>query len=210
METRAELWERFKPRLAEAKKQDRLEHSALFLPAAARIGRFEVVPLTFERLLVLETLDSPFLSGGRMPTRRDVLLFLWVLSPGFRFSRARARLFMLRHALINWPRYIAEIGELMLEASEVMGMGGKDEGDSGGAWAAMMIDGFASQYGWTMREILDTPVAAAVMLGRAMGNRLSMGKGEEVKFSRHADRVRGEYLRECSRIDKSERGPRGR
>ena len=213
MNNRAELWESYRPKLAEARTRDRVEQSQLFLPITARVGRFNIAPMTVQRLLVLESLESPFLGGQSMPTRRDVLVFLYVVSPGFKLSRWRMRYWFVRHVFILWPWYTMQIAELMQEASKLMGTDKNEpkSGDEGSAWAAMIIDGFASQYGWSLNQIMDLPMATAVLLGKAMGARLSMDSkgGAKASVSRHADKVRGDYLEEVKAIDKREREMNG-
>jgi len=214
VKNRAELWETYKPKLDEARKQDRVEQSQLFLPVNARVGRFDLAPMTVQRLLVLESLESPFLTGKRIPTRRDVLTFLFVMSPRFKLSRWGMRWWMIRHVFIVWPWYTMQIAELMEEASKLMGTakGEPKSGDEGSAWASMIIDGFASQYGWSLKQIMDMPIPTAVLLGKAMGARLSMDDkgGAKASISRHADKVRGDYLDECKIIDQRERELNGK
>ena len=146
--TRAELWEEFRPLLTDARKKDRQEAAALLLPITVRAGRFWFAPLSLRRILVLESLQSPFLTGERVPARKDVLRMLWVMSPGFKLTRLHFALFSARHVFCIWPKYIGIIGNLMKQACEMMGEGGKDEGNASSIWAAQMVDGLANQYGW--------------------------------------------------------------
>ena len=207
MKSRAELWETYKPKLDEARTRDRVEQSALFIPVTARVGRFDLEPMTIGRLLALEALQSPFVTGGKVPTRRDVLIFLFVMSPGFTLSRWRMRWWMVRHCFIIWPWYMMRCGELLEEAQAFMGDDKSvSDGDAGSAWAAMIIDGLSSQYSWSLKEILDTPLPTVFLLGKAMGARMSMDKNPpSPSMSRHADKVRGDYLEQCKSIDRRER-----
>lgn len=207
--TRAELWEEFRPLLSDARKKDRQEAAVLLLPITVRAGRFWFAPMTLRRILVLESLQSPFLTGARMPTRKDILRFLWIMSPGFKLTRLRFSLFHARHFFIIWPKYIRVICELMGEAMEMMGDTGKEEGEPSSMWAASMIDGAASQYGWRYDEILDMPLATSILLAKALGARLSMDS-TPVTFARHADKVRADYLKKTSELftPKKENGER--
>ena len=67
-------------------------------------------------------------------------------------------------------------------------------------WIAMLIDGAASQYGWTEREIMNLPLARAKAYMEAMGARLG-GEDSSVVFSKRADKVRHEYLKKFESLN---------
>ena len=52
MPTRSEVWTTFKPKLAEAREKDRATVALSFLPLIVPLGRFEIVPLTIEKLFM--------------------------------------------------------------------------------------------------------------------------------------------------------------
>jgi len=200
--TPAELWAAYQPKFAEAKKRDHEEQTLVFIIQPVRLGSFWIAPLTLRRLLFLEALDSPLASRNKKSAgRRAVLELLWIMSPDFSTSRWRAKLFFVRHWLLDWKKYAVLIEALMKEGMELLGaMGNEEKQDTvNPLWVAQSIDGFATQYGWTMTEILDLPLLQLNIMGRAMAKRLSMMAGKkngEVSFNRNADAVRMDFLKE--------------
>lgn len=191
MESAAEVWTAFKPKLAEAREQDRAQVALSFLPIVVPLGRFEIAPLTIERLLWLEQIDSPFVSGLIEPTKEDVLAFLWVNSPDFRVGEWSGKKFCWNNYLIDWQKYAQLIGEYMGAIGDSM-ESGEDQGIQPN-WLPQLMDAFASQYHWTTGEIMKMPVQRAAVLSKAMVARISEGKSTAT-FSPNADRVRAEMI----------------
>ena len=206
MLSRAELWEQYKPKLAEAKEFDRLEGTLVFLAQPAKIGRFRIALLTLERLLWLEAIESPFVTPDKTPGRMDVLNLLWVMSPFFRPGRWRRRVFVTLNIILNWKWYALEVGEHFAASMELQSAnrGESDTGDASPMWVAQTVDGFCSQYHWPMRDVLTLPLLQMGVLSKAMGIRLSDGK-DEMPFGRHADRAKADYLKTVNKIDADEK-----
>jgi len=187
--TAAEVWLEYKPKLAAARDSDRAQVALSFLPVIIPLGRFEIVPLTIERLLWLEQIKSPFVNGAE-PQRKDVLAFLWICSPSFRIGEKYGKRFCWNNCLIGWRKYALLICEYMTEVAE--SMGAESAGDVDANWLPQMIDNFAHQYHWTERAIMEMPVQRATVLANAMSARCSEGKS--LSFSPHTDKVRAEML----------------
>ena len=194
--TAAQVWEEFKPKLAAARELDRANVALSFLPIVVPLGRFEIAPLTIERLLWLEQISSPFVTG-RQPERVDVLAWLWINSPDFRVGEKYGRRFVWNNCLIGWKKYALLIGEYMQGVAE--SIGGEDTGAIESNWLPQMVDAFASQYHWTAAEILKMPVEQATVLASAMGARVS--EKSTPSFSPNADKVRGEMLTEIKKAN---------
>ena len=203
METATEVWLRFKPKLAKAREADRAHVALSFLPIIIPLGRFEIVPLTIERLLWLEQIKSPFVTGAGLPEREDVLAFLWINSPEFRVGEWAGKKFCWNNCLINWRKYSALIGDYMQSVAE--SMGSDDSKSIQPNWLPELMDAFASQYNWTPEDILKMPVERASILSSAMISRLSEGKNGQT-FSPNADKVRGEMLKEIAEAEKAKDG----
>ena len=202
MPTAAEVWAQFKPKLAEAREQDRANVALSFLPIIIPLGRFKIAPLTIERLLWLEQIHSPFV-GGHQPAREDVLAFLWINSPDFRVGEWAGKKFTWNNYLINWQRYAGLINEYMTEVAE--SMGGDDDGSSPESnWLPSMVDGFASQYHWSYEDIMKMPVERAMVLSSAMGARIS--EKSQPSFSPNADRVRSDMLNAIRAAEEEQNG----
>ena len=210
MLSRADLWEQFKPKLEEARRLDRLEGTLVFLAQPVKVGRFKVAPVTLERLLWLEALESPFLGGGDVPGRLDTLKALWVLSPHFRPGNIWAgRLFCAANICLDWKWYAMTVAKLFEEGMALMSSSWDDPHkqptDTDPLWAASMIDGFASQYGWPMATIMRLPLLQVAKLGEALGARIAATAGSKVprNSGRHSDRVKNDYLDASKKVDEA-------
>ena len=214
MVSRAELWEQYKEKFDAAKKLDRLEGTLVFLAQPVKVGRFYIAPVTLERLLYLEAIESPFVGGGGVPGRLDVLKALWILSPHFRPGKWRGRAFAALNIWLNWKWYAVTVAELFGEGMELMKSNWGSSSGSGPEepdrlWAASMIDGFASQYGWPLKEILTMPLLQISKLSEALGARLGAAAGAKtgkVK-GRHSDAITQEYLTRANKITEPLFGP---
>ena len=203
----AELWQEYLPRLAEAKEQDREEITRAFLPLIVPLGRFKIVPPTIERLLWLEQIKSPFLVAEREPTKEDVIAFIWICSPDFKVGFDHGRKFGRRHCIhfaLQWKMYAKLIAEF---AQELMRQLGADlEQDVGDGkpmsydWLPTFVDGFASQYHWTERDIMNLPIYRVGYYAQAMLARLDM-KGKTAKFAPRQDKVRATFLRDANDLN---------
>jgi|TARA_R110000824_G_scaffold203371_5_gene387829 hypothetical protein len=203
METAAEVWTRFKPKLAEAREKDRAQVALSFLPIIVPLGRFEIAPLTIERLLWLEQINSPFVSGEVEPTKEDVLAFLWINSPCFRVGESAGKRFCWNNCLIDWKKYANLITEYMVAIGE--NMGSAEEGGVQPNWLPDLIDAFASQYHWTSDAIMDMPIERACILSKAMVNRTSEGKNSS-SFSPNADQVRANMIAAIAEAERKNHG----
>lgn len=202
MPTAAEVWAQFKPKLAEAREQDRANVALSFLPIIIPLGRFKIAPLTIERLLWLEQINSPFVFGHQ-PEREDVLAFLWINSPDFRVGEWAGKKFTWNNYLINWHKYAQLIAEYMAEVAEAMGS--DDKGSSAESnWLPSMVDGFASQYHWRYEDIMKMPVERALVLSSAMSARVS--ESPQPSFSPNADKVRADMLSAIKAANKEQDG----
>ena len=190
--TAAEVWTEFKPKLAAAREEDRAGVALSFLPIIIPLGRFEIVPLTIEKLLWLEQIESPFVNGAE-PRRADVLAFLWICSPSFRIGEKYGKRFCWNNCLIQWRKYANLISEYMQEIAEAIG-GESSDGTIDPNWLPQTVDAFASQYHWTSKEIMEMPVHRSSVLANAINARLSENKSQ-VTFSPNSDRVRNEMMK---------------
>jgi len=199
----AEVWQDFKPKLAAARDEDRAQVALSFLPVIIPLGRFEIIPLTIERLLWLEQIKSPFVNGAE-PQRKDVLAFLWICSPSFRIGEKYGKRFCWNNCLIQWPKYALLICEYMAEVAS--GMGGDSSGEVDPNWLPTMVDNFAHQYHWTEKDIMQMPVQRASVLANAMSARCSENKS--LSFSPNTDKVRAEMIAAIKTAEENQDGRR--
>jgi len=207
--TPAELWQEYLPKLAEAKEQDREEITRAFLPLVIPLGSFKIVPPTIERLLWLEQIKSPFITADRLPKKEDVLAFLWICSPDFRVGFEHGKAFGRRHYFIRWRKYAKLIAEFTLELMRQLGDDTGQKSEAGKPmqydWLPTYIDGFASQYHWSEKEIMDIPIYRVGYYAQAMMTRMDFTGKKTAKFSPKQDRVKKEYLRAANEMSRRER-----
>ena len=197
--TAAQVWEDFKPKLAAAREQDRASVALSFLPIVVPLGNFEIAPLTIERLLWMEQIGSPFLLGQE-PEKVDVLAFLWINSPNFRVGEKYGKRFCWNNYFISWRRHARLIGEYMVEVCEALGNEDSADGNIQSNWLPQLVDAFASQYHWTVGDIMKMPVEQASVLACAMNARVS--EKPTPGFSPAADRARNEMLAAINEVNK--------
>lgn len=199
--TAAELWEKYRERIAEARELDRreIQLSLLSTPTLVDVGVVAwVVPMTLNRLLILESIEHPFLTGSNAG-REAVLNFLWIMSPEFvPGDRKAAKKFFRRF----WFRKLKPDPLREYLAKEFEGKGDQ-EGAPQEAWVAQLVDVLAFEYGWSEAAIFDIPLKRIFRYADAMVARRS--DVNTVKFNTpKADAVRNEYLREMAAIQKRE------
>ena len=197
--TAEELLKKYQSDLAEAKEKDREEQTLLFLDITLEVCGFEIAPLTIRRYLILEQLKSPFLLGGDIiPTKQDLINFLWVMNPNFRMGMKYGRSFARRNffKLFRWHKVAYEVAVLLAEAMEKSQLptGGDESQELDKNWVATLVDAAASQYGWAENDILDLPLTRVFAYVQAVGRRLG-AEESSVAWSKHADKVRHEYLK---------------
>lgn len=193
-----ELHRKYRTDLAEAKELDRRQAALAFLETVEVIGGFEIAPLSLRKYLFLEYHKSPFLLGTEESLKKeDVISFLWVMSPDFEPTEKSKNRFRRRHffKFLLWQKIAFVMGEHILrlmEKDRVPTSSKKEAPKQSTNWVAKMVDGAASQYGWTEDQILDLPLSRAMAYMKAMAQRL--GGDDEPEFSPNADKVRHWYL----------------
>jgi len=201
-----ELHRKYRADLADAKEQDRREASLVFLDVIVEVGRFEVCAMTIRRYLLLDYLKSPFLGGiESMPTKEDVIAFLWVMNPKFKLGEKAARRFYLKNwfSFLFWRSLAMGIADLIVKAMDTgtLPSSNKNAPEPAADWVATIVDGAASQYSWSEQEIFDLPLARAMAYMKALGTRLSGEKS--VNFSKHSDKVRNWYMTQINKAEKA-------
>jgi len=200
--TAAELWGKYRERIAEAREIDRreIQLSLVSTPSLVDVGPGSwIVPMTLNRLLILESIEHPFLTGS-VAGREAVLNFLWIMSPEFKAGDRRAAKKFFRRF---WFRKLKDEPLREYLAKEFEGSKGDQEGAPQEAWVAQLVDVLAFEYGWSEAAIFDIPLKRIFRYADAMVARRSDTKTVQFNTPR-ADAVRNEYLREMAAIQKRE------
>jgi len=184
------------PGYREAVERENLIREVAFLDIPEFICGIEVLPLTPRHFLLLDAIGSVFVSGG-VPSPEEVARFLWVVSPEFRTvktwrdRRVRKR-FVKRCRKVLWADACIEIDRYIDDAFQ--DSPGHKSGQSGAgdwAWVAVMVDNIASEYHWSERDILNTPVKSLFQYSRLQTKRHNPNA---ILFN-SSDRLKSEYLR---------------
>jgi len=195
--TPAELWEEYRPRIAEARDADRRDVQTSLVSVPELVGKSWVMPMTIARLLYLEAINHPFLSGAEAD-RDAVLDFLWIMSPEFKAGNRRAaKKFFRRY----WLRRVDPEPLREYLASEFESEENADGTPPAPEWVAHLVDVFASEYGWSEAEIHTISLKRLFRYGNAIVAR----RGDKIgpAMSPKADRVKAEYLVKVRELEKA-------
>lgn len=177
------------PGMAAAIDRERFVREQSFLELPEVVVGVEVQPLTLRRMLLLSSVGSPFIAGGTV-SAYDVACFFLVMAGQPRgFKRWRL---LRRVGLMEPEKAVAEIGEFLNESFQDAPPGGREDSTSYYSFASGLVDCFASEYGWTEREILDVPVKRLFQCLKAMTKR---NNPKAILFN-PSDKVRGRWLLE--------------
>lgn len=187
-----DLWEEYRVKIAEARNADFKRRAEAWVQVPHQIAGTVLPPMTLRKLIFLEQIDCPLLTGEDA-NHEDVVTFLWVCSESFTADEASARAF--RKKIGKFPESLEqEISDYLNDNLNGMGQGGNSE--STDHFASTVIDLIASQYGWTNDHILDLPLNQMFQLLSSITQRLTvMNGGKAVTFSPAVDELKAEYLR---------------
>jgi hypothetical protein len=195
----AELFEKYRPRIAEAREADRRALQLSLVGTPELIGKSWVMPMTLDRLLILEAIDHPFLTGN--PAGREAVInFLWIMSPDFVAGKPRATKRFFRRF---WFRRVDPAPLMEYLGREFDGEGKGDGKPPDPSWVAKLVDVMASEYGWSEAEIFQIPLKRIFRYAEAMVARRD-DRGSVQFTTPRADSVRNEYLRELASIQRRE------
>lgn len=179
------------PGLRAAIEQEQFSRGIAYAGIDLEFGGVRVHQFTLRLLVRLSLAESPFVMG-QPAQEADVALFLWAISTGWtQDERARKR-FLKRlrglniQAACEWIRDYLEASFLDAPAS------GKP---SVAYWSYVtpIIHRLATEYGWTVAEIMDAPLAVVFQ----QLNYIAHAKSQNaVLFNPISDRVRGDWLKE--------------
>ena len=161
-----------------------------------------VLPLTIEHVAILAQLDIEILTGEGVLDAGALELFLWVLSPSFTVAKGFARTARrTRHTWRFWRakrRHGIEVLAAGVNAyiAEAFADSPPSRGGPASApyasWIASKVDFFATEYGWSLRDIMALPVKVAFQQDREMARRMN----PKIILFNGSDRFRTQWLAE--------------
>jgi len=135
-----------------------------FLSIETEVGPFRLMPMQVGHVLQLEYAENR-LSLGEEPQIDDIVHLLWILKPESdkRSERAFSR-FVARE--INNFFQLEIQGFFNVQFNDMPGNGSGEtvnEYDSS-VWLCSLLDALCSEYGWTIQEVMQTPMSVALQL----------------------------------------------
>ena len=184
---------------AQAVYSERLLRDAAFISGPTFICGVEILPMTAEKLLILDAFDCPFLFDEKKVTvwPEQVIQTLWVLSPKFNHARTRwQRLkrwwFIYSNRKINYFDACKALFKFKEETFYDAPKGG-GEGKSYFSWLASIVDLLASEYGWSREKITrEIPLPEIFQLMRCIRSRKTdkpLSNASEVKIAEHLKKL---------------------
>lgn len=144
-----------------------------FLCLPRSICGLPVLPLTTRHILWLLIIKSPFVGGQKLSwphAHLHVAAFLRIVSPKFSpMSRFKSRLFFWRFRRTIYPqkldpvKMVSAIKEFLDKQMQDQPAGSGGAGQSYWSIGATIVHALGG-YGWSLDEILDTPVSVAFQL----------------------------------------------
>jgi len=156
------------PGLQQAVERETAIRNQAFLDFPESICGIEVKPLTLRRMLLLESVGSPFICGG-MVTPYHVGAFFLAMTDAKGFARWRL---LRRVGLLKTEDAIEGI-KAFLDESLQDSPPKRNTGETASYYSATsaIVDVFASEYGWSRSEVLDDPVKRVFQYLKAIQRR---------------------------------------
>lgn len=183
------------PGLREAVEKEKFIRQAAFCGLPEIIEGIKVSPLAPRHLVILESIDSPFTSG-RIPVPREVEECIWVLAECRFASRAKRWLFHHRLRKKNYNATLQALYDYFDESFQDAPSGRSSKsGISYYSFSAALVDVFASEYGWGMEEIFNSPVKQLFQFLKIIRRRAN----PSVPLFNPSDSIRSRWLAEMNR-----------
>lgn len=188
----SDLWKKYAPRIAQAKKRDAESRFEAFIDADSEmIGEFEVVPLTLSKYALLSVKDFWKGTSEKMP----ILRFLWVMSPQYNDSVHDAKKFIDENWQCDFSGYQKEITEYINRYFLFAPPANSKTKSGASEWISSIVDTFASQYAWSEKEILNIRLDRLFLYLQRIRQRNAKNP---ITFSTEADRLKQEFMDEVN------------
>lgn len=195
--------------MAAAQAEEEELRDLAFIPVDLDICGVPVRQLTARHLLLCIYVRSPFFFSRDDLGPEHVAQFLWIVSPQFDPLDGLARSAFIKNIAtsVQFAEAVPAIDDYLDQALMDRPPSGAARGASITSFIASLVDEFASEYGWTIDEILDRPLAALYQLLRRMERRRDP---KAVTFNRLSDRARREIVQRWLAEQKAAKRQSGR
>lgn len=161
-----------KERIRRVAELERRKRIGAFVGIQSRAAGMVLHQMTARIALRLEFADNQFVTG-RQPDESDIAHALLELSPDAQKASPR-RLKRLIRRVAKEPRFVEQIADHIRGGFEDLPQTGSNNADNLGTpqnWFAAVCDRLCSDYGWTVDQAMDTPLAAIWQLLSASNKR---------------------------------------
>jgi hypothetical protein len=165
-----------KERLERAAWVERSKRIGAFIGLSHRAGSLSLLPMTPRIALRLEFAENRFVTGGTIDDT-DIAHAVIELCPDAANAKGR-KLKRIIQRFINSEHLITRISDHIRQGFEDLPRGGSGKTKGIGepeCWFSFICDRLCSDYGWTVEQCLDTPLAVIWQLIQA-GNKRQLGK----------------------------------
>jgi hypothetical protein len=189
-------WSQYRDKIADARNRDRSRRVDAWLNLPSEICGVVVYPITVRKLLILESCNSPVLNGGEI-NDADARNFLWVCSSEFELCPKKAKAFK---AKIKIDETLADEMKTFLDDTFKLSGGNDSSTNDTEHFASSLFDLVASEYGWTIDRMMDSPMAQMLQLVTSITSRFRMNAGQPVvSFNPEVDKIKAEYLQRMNK-----------
>lgn len=185
-------WADLQPKLVEAAREERAIRSGAWLDLPRFILTVEVKPFSLRHYSLLSASGNGFVTGGDI-TPADIVQFLWFVSAGFTPVNEKAKAEFIKAASkLPLGKTITGIWDYLSESEFDAPKAGPSvrPQKNNRPIEPYMIHRFASEYGWTVDEIMDRPLAQLWQLTQLQ----DMANGKSSNVAPLQDKLRADFL----------------
>tara|TARA_R110002167_G_scaffold61670_3_gene174183 strand:- start:187 stop:798 length:612 start_codon:yes stop_codon:yes gene_type:complete len=191
MDTATDVWSEYRERIATATDLDRSRRVDAWLNLPSKICGVIVYPITVRKMLILESCDSPVLKGESIEGK-DARVFLWVCSQEFELCPKKAKAFQGK---IKLDETLGDDLQAFLDDTFKLSAGDDSARNDAEHFASALFDLVGGEYGWTIDNMMDMPMAQMLQLVASITRRFQMKSGAStISFNPEVDRIKAEYL----------------
>lgn len=156
------------------------------------IAGIEVQNMTIRHYLILDGIESPLLKEEEANVE-DIAMLLWILSPEFTTESKKRNAFIKKVQKVVIQDAINDITEYLKKTFQDADIEDAKE-KSYANFTSYLIDLFAREYNWTIKEIMDLPLRVVYQLISAIQERHSKQNGDSYSKLRSIDMLTNEHI----------------
>ena len=140
----------------------------------------------------MDGIESPFIKGTKA-TPEDIGIFLWTLSPEFSTNEKQRNKFIKKVAKVSFVESVKGITELVEKTFQDADVDNSDEKGYAN-FTTYLIDLFAREYHWSIKDIMDLPLRVCYQLITAIQERCSLMNGDSYSKLRSIDELINKHI----------------